>query len=170
MNQAKRYKTNERIFARELRIISSKGENLGVMQKFQALDLARKEGLDLVEIGPKAIPPVAKILDFKKFLYDERKNQSQAKAKSKQSELKEFVFGPNIGQNDLELKIGRAREFLERKDRVKFTIKFSGRQIAYPALGFEKINKAIHDLTDIAKQESEPRLIGKMISTTLLPR
>ena len=171
MSEDKRYKVNERITSQELRVISSKGENVGVMPKFKALELARSEKLDLVEIGPKAVPPVAKILDFKKFLYEERKKQSAAKAHSKQTELKEFKFGPNIGANDLRLKIERARGFLKDKNRVRFTVNFVGRQQAYPQLGWEKINTALASLTEEGKAEEPPKMINtKTLTVMLLPK
>ncbi|OGC50097.1 translation initiation factor IF-3 [candidate division WWE3 bacterium RIFCSPHIGHO2_01_FULL_40_23] len=164
----KRYFTNEKIRAQNLRIINSKGENIGVVTKGEALRMAREEKLDLVEIAPNANPPVAKILDFKKFLYTERKKASAARAHSKQTELKEFKFGPNIGSNDLNLKIGRAKEFLKGKNRVKFTVAFRGRENAHPEVGWEKIKKAISELSELGHPEADPRLVNKMISVTIV--
>lgn len=170
MAEYKRYNLNERIRAKEVRIIGANGENVGVKPINEALFMARQQGMDLVEISPQAVPPVAKILDFKKFLYEERKRNSAAKAKSKSTELKEFKFGPNIGSNDLHNKIERARGFLKEKNRTKFTVVFAGRQNAYPELGWEKINTAINELSDIGAVEQPPRLINKMISVVILPK
>ncbi len=171
MADDRRYKINERIFSQQLRVINSKGENIGVITKLEALQMARAEKLDLVEISPKAVPPVAKILDFKKFLYEERKKNSAAKAKSKQVELKEFKFGPNIGENDLTIRIDRARQFLTDRDKVKFTVNFKGREAAYPQLGWEKINRVVEVLSDIAKPEEPARMINpKTIVVMLMPR
>lgn len=170
MAEYKRYNTNERIFAKELRIIGSQGENVGVLSKFEALAKARAEGLDLVEIAPTAKPPVAKIMDFKKFMYDERKRTSAAKAKTKQVGLKEFKFGPNIGANDLNLKVERARGFLKENNRVKFTVNFQGRQIAYPQIGWEKINKIIAELAEFGAPEQPAKLINKSINVMILPK
>ena len=167
----KRYRVNERIFSREVRVIGSKGENIGVLSKELAIKQARAEGLDLVEIAPKAQPPVAKILDFKKFLYDERKKASAAKAKSKQSELKEFKFGPNIGENDLNVKTERARKWLDEKNRVKFTVTFQGRQAAFPLVGRAKIEKVISSLAENGKPEEPAKFINqKTLTVTLLPK
>ena len=167
----KRYRINERIFSKELRVINSNGENLGVMPKEGAIKMAREQGLDLVEIGPKAAPPVAKVLDFKKFLYDERKKASSAKAKSKQAELKEFKFGPNIGEGDLNVRITRAEGFLNEKNRVKFTVSFHGRQIAFPMVGREKLEKVLTALAEVGKEEDPPRFINnKTLVVTLLPK
>lgn len=166
----KRYNKNERIRARELRVISATGENLGVISTQDALRMAREARMDLVEIVPTANPPVAKILDFNKFLYDERKKTSAAKAKSKAPDLKEFKFGPNIGANDLDKKIERAREFIKDGNRAKFTVVFMGRQNAFPQIGWEKINSVIKELSEVSQVEAPPRLISKMISVILLPK
>lgn len=170
MAEYKRYNTNERIRALELRVIDAKGENLGVMSKAQALQMARAEGHDLVEIAPNGKPPVAKILDFKKFLYDERKKASAAKAHSKQTELKEFKFGPYIGANDLNVKIERAKDFLKDKHRAKFTVQFRGREIAHPEVGWEKIKHVVEELNEIGAVEQPPKMINKMISVIILPK
>lgn len=171
MADNKRYNLNERIRANELRVITATGENLGVMPRIEALQKAREAGMDLVEIGPLANPPVAKILDFKKFLYEERKKQSAAKAHSKQTELKEFKFGPHISSNDLSIRVERARGFLKEKNRVKFTVAFMGRQAAHPEIGREKLEQAVSDLADVARAEEAPKFVNnKTLTVTLLPR
>ena len=170
MSDYKRYFINDRIRAEKLRVIGSKGENFGEMTRAEALDKARTLGLDLVEIGPKSVPPVAKLLDFKKFMYDERKKTSASKAHSKQSGLKEFKMGPNIGENDFNVRISRAREFLKDKDRVKFHVVFSGRQMAHTEIGWDKIKKVVAVLDDVGKEEAPPRMVGKIISVMILPR
>lgn len=149
-----------------LRVITVDGENLGVLKTEEALRAAEERELDLVLITEGANPPVAKILDFNKFLYDERKKSSAAKAKSKKSELKEFVFGPTIGESDIQVRISRSREFLEDGNRVKITIKLKGREAQYPQLGFEKIERFTKELKDLAKPESAPRLMGNIINVT----
>ena len=170
MSTSKRYNTNDRIRSLTLRVITSKGENLGVISKDEALALARKDGFDLVEIAPNANPPVAKMLDFKKFLYEERKKTSAAKAHTKQVGLKEFKFGPHIGKNDLSVKIERARNFLKEKNRVKFTVTFAGREIAYPQIGWEKIKTAVDNLNEAGYPEDQPKLVNKSISVVILPK
>lgn len=171
MAEDRRYKTNERIFSQQLRVINSKGENIGVLSKAEALQMARAEKLDLVEISPKAVPPVAKILDFKKFLYEEKKKSSAATAKSKQVEVKEFKFGPNIGENDLTIRIGRARGFLAGRDKVKFAVTFKGREAAFPQIGWDKINRVVSELSDIAKPEEPPKMAhSKLLFVVMMPR
>ena len=170
MSQNKRYNTNERIRSQIVRLIDTNGENLGEMSKDQALKLSREKHLDLVEIAPNSKPPVAKILDFKKYLYEERKKASAAKAHSKQVELKEFKFGPHIGKNDLNVKVERAKGFLKDKNKVKFTVAFVGREIAYPQIGWEKIRKVVDDLSELGKEEEAPKLINKNLSVIILPK
>ncbi|MFC1622281.1 translation initiation factor IF-3 [Patescibacteria group bacterium] len=162
----KRYFVNNRIRSPELRVIIDTGENIGVISTQEALEMARSKDLDLVVISEKANPPVAKILEFSKFLYEERKKSSTSKAKSKKSETKEFVFGPSIGKEDLNRKIGRTREFLEDGNRVKVTVRFRGREITHPEVGMEKIEKMIGDLAEVAKTDEEPKLKGRLISIT----
>jgi translation initiation factor IF-3 len=146
------------------------GQNLGVMKTQEALRVAQQQELDLVVISEGAKPPVCKILDFNKFLYEERKKLSATKAKSKKSELKEFRFGPTIGDSDLETRINRAQEFIENGDRVKITIKLKGREREFPNIGFEKITKFSDGLASVARLESQPRLMGNMIIATFVTK
>ncbi len=152
---SKRYQVNNRIRAQELRVIDGNGDNLGVVPTRDALKRAMEQELDLVVIAEKANPPVAKILDFNKYLYEENKKSSASKAKSKKSELKEFKFGPNIGDGDLNLRIRRSREFLEDGNRVRITVQLRGRQRAFPDVGREKIEIIAKELEDIAKIEGQ---------------
>ena len=140
------------------------------MQKKDALKLAQEKGLDLVVIAQNAKPPVAKILDFKKFLYQERKKASSAKAKSRKSELKELRFGPSTGEEDVRTRTERARKFLEDKNRVKLTVKLRGREREHPELGVEKLQGVVKALEDIAKPEGEPKKIGGTISMVLVAK
>ncbi len=119
-------------------------------------------------IAEKASPPVAKILDFNKYLYEERKKASAAKAKAKKSELKEFVFGPTIDAGDLNNRIQRARGFLEDGNRVKVTVKMKGREGEHPEVALERINKFTQELKDIARTEAEPKRHGNMINVTFV--
>lgn len=133
------------------------------MKTADALKKAKEMDMDLVLLVEKANPPVAKILEFNKFLYEERKKSSAAKAKSKKSELKEFRFGPTIGKGDLDNKIGRAREFLEDNNRVKVTVRMKGRENQFPEFAEEKIEKFRVELEDIAKLENAPKRMGTAI-------
>lgn len=152
---SKYYQKNHRIRARELRVIDANGENLGVLTKQEALNKAHQMDLDLVVIAENANPPVAKILDFNKFLYEENKKESASKAKSKKSELKEFRFGPNIGKGDLDQRIERTREFIEDGNRVRFTVQLRGREKAFPDVAREKIEIVAKELEDVAKIEGK---------------
>lgn len=119
-------------------------------------------------ISEAANPPVAKILEFNKFLYEENKKAQAIKAKAKSSELKELRFGPTIGEGDLNQRIARAKEFLSDNNRVKITVKLKGRENQFPALAFEKIDKFIKALEDIAKLEGEPKRAGSQIIATFV--
>ncbi len=134
----------------------------------EALNVARERGQDLIEITDKADPPICKIVDFRRFLYDEK--QKSQKGKGKKSETKEFRFGPNIGDNDLRLRIARAREFLSENDKVKVTVLYRGRQITHQEFGRAKMDTFLKELEDVARVEAAPRLIGKMLSATLGPK
>ena len=148
----------------QVRLINDEGENFGVMSTHEALKKAQERDLDLVLISEKANPPVAKILDYSKFLYDERKKQSSSKSKQTKSDTKEFVFGPNIGEGDLDMRIGRTREFLEEGHRVKMTVRLRGRERAHPDIGLQKLEKAMKALESVAKTEKKPETKGYLIS------
>lgn len=164
----KYYQKNARIRANTLRVIKSNGENLGEINTRDALRMANEEGLDLVVIVEKSNPPVAKILDFNKFMYEEKKKASAAKAKSKKSELKEWRFGPAIGQGDLDKKLERTREFLEENNRVKFTIQLRGRQRAFPNVAIEKLEEVIISLADISRVEEDIKHQGNRVTVTFV--
>jgi len=163
------YRTNERIFAQTVRALDSNGKQIGVMSKFDALAKARELGLDLVEIAPMAKPPVAKIIDFKKFLYQESKKKREEKKKSKVSETKELRLGPFINDHDLQVVVKRARTFLEGNDKVRFVLKFAGRQIAHPEFGRETMQKAIQAISDISKVEKDPHFEGRQLIAIISP-
>ena len=137
-NWQKHY-VNNKIRANEVRLLDENGENLGVVSTREALKMAEEKELDLVIISEKANPPVAKILEYSKFLYEERKKQSASKSKSHKSETKEFVFGPTIGEGDLKIRVDRTRDFLAEGNRVKMSVKFKGREVTHPEIGLKKI-------------------------------
>lgn len=163
------YRTNERIFAFELRVLDPEGKQIGIFKKQEALDKAKELGLDLVEIAPTAKPPVARIIDFKKFLYQEEKKKREEKKKSKTSDTKEIRLGPFMNDHDLETMVRRAREFLEANDKVKMVVRFSGRQMAHPEFGHQVINKAIDRLNDISKVDKDAHFEGRQLITMLSP-
>lgn len=163
------YRINDRIFATELRVLDSAGIQIGVLSKFEALKKAKETGLDLVEIAPNAKPPVAKIIDFKKFLYQEEKKKRDEKKKSKVSETKEVRLGPFMSDNDLSVMIKRSRGFLEDGDKVRLVLKFAGRQITHPEFGHKILDRVITSLSDISKVEKEKKLEGKQMISIISP-
>lgn len=163
------YRINERIFASTLRLLDAEGKQIGVLPKFEALNKARELGLDLVEIAPKATPPVARIINFKKFLYQQEKKKREEKKKSKASETKEVRLGPFMDDHDLKVMIKRARDFLQNSSKVKLVVKFIGRQIIHPEFGRETLNKVIFALSDISKIESEPHFEGRQLIVLISP-
>lgn len=163
------YRTNERIQAFELRVLDANGKQIGVMRKFEALDKAKAEKLDLVEIAPNAKPPVAKIIDFKKFLYQEEKRKKEEKKKAKASETKEVRLGPFMNDHDLQVMIRRSRDFLEGGNKVRLVVRFAGRQITHPQFGEKMIDKVVSDLSDISKIEKEKKLEGKQLIAIISP-
>jgi len=161
------YRVNERIFSSTLRVLESGGKQLGILSRFDALQKARKLGLDLVEIAPNAKPPVAKIIDFKKFLYQEEKKKKEEKKKSKASETKELRLGPFMNDHDLMVVLRKAQEFLGDGNKVKFVVKFAGRQITHPEFGERILEKTIEYLSDISKIEREKHFEGRQLITIL---
>lgn len=167
--QRKYYRTNDRIFASQLRVLDPEGKQIGLLSKFDALNKARELGLDLVEIAPMAKPPVARIIDFKKFLYQEEKKRRDEKRKSKAGETKEVRLGPFMDDHDLGVMVKRAREFLGDSNKVKLVVRFSGRQITHPEFGQKVLDKAIESLSDISKVEKERHFEGKQLIVMVSP-
>ncbi|MFH1833210.1 MAG: translation initiation factor IF-3 [Candidatus Levyibacteriota bacterium] len=163
------YRTNERIYAVTLRVLDSEGKQIGVLSKFDALKKARDLNLDLVEVAPMAKPPVAKIIDFKKFLYQQAKKKKEEKKKNKVSETKEIRLGPFMNDHDLQVMIRRGKEFLEDGDKVRLVVKFFGRQIAHPEFGKNVLDKVVTSLSEISKLERDPHFEGKQLIAILSP-
>ncbi len=168
-NNNKFYRINERIFANELRVIDSEAKQIGILSKSEALEKARELGMDLVEIAPTAKPPVARIIDFKKFLYQEEKKKREEKKKSKNSETKEIRLGPFMNDHDLETMVKRAREFLEGNDKVRLVVRFKGRQMGHPEFGHQVLGKAIASLSDISKVDKQAHFEGRSLISMLSP-
>lgn len=163
------YRVNERIFAHTIRVLDQNGKQVGVMSKNDALEKAKKQGLDLVEIAPNASPPVAKIIDFKKFLYQEEKKKREEKRKAKVSETKEVRLGPFMDDHDLQVRIKRSKNFLQNGNKIRLVVKFSGREIVHPEFGEKILEKVINDLSDISKIEREKHFEGRQLITILSP-
>lgn len=163
------FRINERIFAQTLRVIDLEGKQIGVLSKGEALRLAHEQDLDLVEIAPAATPPVAKIIDYNKFLYQEEKKKREEKRNAKVSETKEVRLGPLMSENDLGTMTKRTRDFLEDGDKVRLVVKYKGRQITHPEFGQSIMRKVILAVDDVSKVDREPKFEGKQLITLLSP-
>jgi translation initiation factor IF-3 len=161
---------NHRIDAREVRLIGADGENIGVVPTRQALAMAEEANLDLVEISPDAKPPVAKILDYGKFKFQEQKRAAEARKKQKVIEIKEIKMRPMIDDHDYDVKMKAIKRFFEDGDKVKITLRFRGREMAHQELGHKLLNRVKADTVDIAKVESEPRFEGRQIVMVIAPK
>ena len=162
-------KANERIKALDVQVIGSDGNNLGVMQLKQAIQQARDEGLDLIEISPNANPPVCKIMDMGKYKYDLQKKANQAKKKQKVVSLKEIKLRPGTEIHDYNFKIKNAKKFITKGDKVKFTVKFKGREMQHTNLGKELMDKIVEETKDVAKVESKPKFEGRQMVMIIQP-
>ncbi len=161
---------NERIRAREIRVIDDEGKQLGIMPPYEALKMAREKGLDLVEVSPTANPPVCRIINYGKFLYQQSKRQHEARKHQKSMELKEVKFRPRTSEHDFEVKRGRIVEFLENGDKVKATISFRGRENAHRDIGFRMMERLIESVSDLGQVEMRPRHEGPTLTTVLAPK
>lgn len=163
------FRRNEQIFASQLRVLDAEGKQVGVLTKFEALQKARELGLDLVEVAPTAKPPVARIIDYNKFLYQQEKKKREEKKKAKVSETKEVRLGPFMNDHDLDVMIRRTRDFLEDNDKVRLVVKFVGRQITHPEFGQQILKKVLIAVAPISKVEKESKFEGKQLVTILSP-
>lgn len=164
-----RIRTNFQIRVPQIRVVANDGTNLGVMATREALKMAQEQALDLVEINPRAVPPVCKIMDYGKYKYEEKKKAQAAKKNQQVQELKELTFRPNTDANDLTHKVAQAKEFLAEGHRVKFTIRFRGREITHPDVGKEKLNWILQELTGLIAPSPQISLEGKFMNMTVLP-
>lgn len=167
--EKKFYFINHRIEASTLRVIDKEGKQVGVLSKFEALNKAQELESDLVLIAPRANPPVAKIIDFKKFLYQEEKKLNEAKKGIKKSKVKDIKLSLFIAIGDLNRLINRTKEFLDEGNQVRINLLFRGREIGKRQMGFDLINKFLSSLGEI-NVSKEPRLMGRIISTVVFRR
>ena len=158
------------IRARELRIIGSDGEQLGVKSKSDALQIAEAANLDLVLVSPNANPPVARIMDYGKFRFDQQKREREARKNQKVVSLKEVRLSPSIDENDFQTKLRNARKFLEKGDKVKASIRFKGRAITHKEIGQRVLDRLASELTDVATIESHPKMDGRSMFLMLAPK
>ncbi len=160
---------NEEIRVKEVRLIDENGENRGVISIREALQLAVDAGLDLIEISPQAVPPVCKILDFGKYKYEMQKRKAEAKKKQKVIEIKELKLRPMIDTHDYEVKIKQAKKFLGEGNKVKFTMRFKGREMNTSNLGQDVLHRILDDLEGLYKLDSEPKMEGRQMMMLISP-
>ena len=162
-------RSNNRILSPEVQTIASDGKNLGVISTNEAISIARNQGLDLIEIAPNANPPVCKIMDMGKYKYDVQKKANLAKKKQKIIALKEIKMRPVTETHDYEFKVKNAKKFIAKGDKVKFTIRFKGRELQHSHLGNELMTKIKEDMKDIGKVELSPKFDGKQMIMIIQP-
>ena len=161
---------NEEITLNEVRLVGKEGEPLGVVSISEAMDVAEQSSLDLVEISPNAEPPVCKVMDYGKFLFEKSKTLKEQKKKQKQIQVKEIKFRPGTDEGDYQVKLRNLRRFLEAGDKAKVTIRFRGREMAHQEIGIEQLKRVRADLEDIANCESFPhRVEGRQMIMVLAP-
>ncbi len=166
----RKYRVNERIRAKEVRLIGPDGKQIGIVPLSEALRKAEDFGLDLVEVAPNAKPPVCKIMDFGEFLYQEAKKAKEAKKKQNQPELKEIKLSPKTEKHDLDVKIKHILRFLNDKNKVKVRIVFKGRELAHPELADRVLQPIFEAVKDLAQVEKPPKFEGRQMVTILAPK
>lgn len=166
----KKQEINESIRDREVRLIDSNGEQLGIVSSRKALELAAERKLDLVKIAPNAKPPVCKIMDFGKYKYEQAKREKEAKKKQKVINVKEVRLSLNIEEHDLNTKANRAIKFLEKGDKVKVSLRFKGRELGHTYLGVDVLNKFFSIVSEVCSMEKKPKMEGRSMIMILAPK
>lgn len=170
MRDIKSIRLNEKIRVPEVRLIDVDGKQIGIVPTSEALKMAYEKGLDLVEVSPEVNPPVCRIMDFVKYKYQLEKKEKEAKKKQKEIEVKEFKLGFNISDHDYSYRKDHMIDILKEGNKVKITIVFKGRQIAFKDKGYELIEKIKNDLSEYAVIEKEPKLEGKRLFAVFAPK
>ncbi|WP_456412287.1 translation initiation factor IF-3 [Thiolapillus sp.] len=168
--QDKRNRLNDDITVPRVRLIGEDGEQVGIVSIEEAMEAAARAGLDLVEIVPNADPPVCRIMDYGKFVFEAKKQKQAAKKKQKQVQVKEIKFRPRTDSGDYAIKLRNLRRFLENGDKAKVTMRFRGREHAHRELGAEVLTRVEKDLEDIAQVEQRPAMEGRQMVMVLGPR
>ncbi|MFT0130637.1 translation initiation factor IF-3 [Candidatus Enterenecus avicola] len=161
---------NDGIRARELRLIDQNGEQLGVKSKAEALQIAERANLDVVLVAPNAKPPVARIMDYGKFRFEQQKKDREARKKQKVINIKEVRLSPTIDVNDFNTKLRNARKFLEKGDKVKASIRFKGRAITHKEIGQKVLDRLAEETADLATVEQKPKMDGRSMFLVLAPK
>ena len=165
-----RVNINRNIRAREVRVIDSDGEQAGIIPTVEALDRAAEFGLDLVEVSPNAAPPVCKIMDYGRYRYEQTKKKQEAKKKQSTFQIKEIKVRPKTGEHDLQTKIGHIKKFIARRDKVKVTVIFRGREITLSKLGMAMLEKIAEETEEFASVEQTPKFEGRTLAMILGPK
>jgi len=168
--KAREPRVNDRIKISPVRVVGADGEQVGLMETRQALDMARDAGLDLVEVAPNARPPVCRIMDYGKYKYEQSRKIRKARKQQHGVHVKEVKMRPRIDDHDYEFKMANARRFLEARDKVKFTVQFRGREMAHKEFGMKLIERLLADIDDIAVVENPPRSEGRFITLVVAPK
>ncbi len=161
---------NQRIRAKEVRVIEPDGNQVGIIPTYKALAIAGDHGLDLVEVSPNASPPVCKIMDYGRYKYEMTKKQQEAKKKQSTFQVKEIKVRPKTGEHDLQVKIGHIRRFIEKKDKVKVTVIFRGREITLSQQGRSLLEKIANDTSEFTVVEQYPKFEGRTMMMILSPK
>jgi translation initiation factor IF-3 len=167
---AKYVRVNERIYAKTVRVVGPDGDQLGVFPRDIAIKKADELDLDLVEVAAQASPPVCRIIDFSKFMYEQKKREREVKKHQKQAQLKEVRIRPRIENHDYEVKLKRIKEFLEKKHKVRVRMWFKGREIAHKEIGKRVIERLIKDIESVGRVDREPHMLGKTLVLVLSPK
>lgn len=163
------WRLNEKIPALELRVLDFEGKQIGVLKKEEALKLAKEQGVDLIEIAPNALPPVAKIIDFGKFRYQEEKKLKEMQKKSKPSDIKELRYTPFIGEGDYQTRHKRIDEFFKEKHKVKIVIYFKVKQLGSKQFGYNILNRILKDLGEGINVDMKPKFLGRNLIMIVSP-
>ena len=163
-------RANERIRVPQVRLIDHNGDNHGIVDTDEARRIAEEAGLDLVEVSPSADPPVCKVLDYGKYKYEAQKKANAARKKQKTQDVKEIKMRPGIDTHDYETKMKAANKFLDAGDKVKFTLRFRGREMAHQDIGMNILKQVEEDLVDVAKTEAKPKMEGRQMVMVVAPK
>ena len=164
------HRINSQIKSEEVRVLLDDGEQLGVMKTSEAINIAKDRKMDLVEIAPNNKPPVCKIIDYGKFKYQEQKKKNEAKKKQKVIETKEIKIRPGTGEHDYQVKIRSANKFIKEGNRVKFSLRFKGREMEHSNLGIEMLNRVKDDMQEHIRVEMEPKIEGRQAFLVIAPK
>jgi translation initiation factor IF-3 len=167
---SKRNRVNKEIAVPDVRLIDAEGNQVGIVNTRDALDRATEEGLDLVEIVPTAEPPVCRLMDFGKFLFDQKKKKSEARKKQKQVQIKEVKFRPGTDEGDYQVKLRNLMRFLNEGDKAKITMRFRGREHAHRELGLNLLRRIEQDLGELSIVEQQPQMEGRQMVMVLGPK